>query len=118
MENTCLEKLIIRLEKELAIHKKKFADNPVHRECPQRIAAIINMLKTPPEAKNSDDEQSDESGIRGDEFDSARLLYRLASELEKDGEKTKGVNKEAQKVRKQGRDMIASQLNEFDGFSR
>ncbi len=84
MENFYLQEFIEEIEHELDEHKKQRSTGlDVHQ------------------------------AVRGDEFEEAQHLDKLASELE-----AKGKTKEAAETRMQAEEMVAQQLNEFDGDAR
>lgn len=84
MENFYLQEFIEDIEHELEEHKKKPG---INREVQQ--------------------------SVKGDEFEAAQLMDKLAAELE-----AKGKPEEAQKTRVRAEEMVAQELNELDGVAR
>lgn len=124
MENVYLLEIISRIEHELEEHNRKFAGSHIHCQCPERFRKVIDTLKKQVSANNErlrqkyiENETQDmleNRTVRGDELEPASLLYKLADQMEQ----VEGKKKQAEETRQEAQKLVASQLNEFDGFNR
>ena len=124
MENVYLLELIACMEREIEEHSAgKYIGCEIHSNCNERFQSAINRLKDQYSkqefegAANLEDEESAAPSpkrkvVRGEESEGAMLLEKLANELDR-----LGITEEAELARVHARELLASQLNEFDGFN-
>ncbi len=116
MESVYILELIARYEEELEKHEQgRYSKNRAHDSCPERLMNTIELLETELDKNIADKQMPDEpyKTARGDELESARILAKLANQLDAIGD-----NKEAEIARDKAQHIVASELNELDGFSR
>lgn len=122
MENVYLLELIACMEREIDDHKAgKYENCDVHANCNERFKSAIDRLKEqyanheaeqPPALPEKNATPAKRKAVRGEETEAAQVLEKLASQLEK-----LGITEEAELARAHARELLASQLNEFDGFN-
>jgi GTPase involved in cell partitioning and DNA repair len=88
-------------------------DHTVHVHRLEGLIVVIDESKTDVEAAQSTRHAQGELTARGDELEDAGKLLKVAKELE-----TNHMDSEADCVKEHVRDLVAKQLNEFDGFDR
>lgn len=122
MENVYLLELIACMEREIDEHKAgKYENCEVHANCNERFKSAIDRLKE--QYANQETEQlpslpetnaspAKRKAVRGEETEAAQVLEKLATQLEH-----LGITEEAELARAHARELLASQLNEFDGFN-
>lgn len=113
MDKYYLEDLVTRLEKAMDEHDCKFSDNPSHAHCRARFTRAIDELRTQLCAHQTDDAGKPDVTAKGDEFEAASYMDKLASMVEE-----RSDPEAACWLRKQARTAVLKQLNELDGFDR
>jgi hypothetical protein len=86
-------------------------DHTVHVHRLEGLVVVIDESTTDVETAHGP--AHGELTARGDELEDAGKLLKVAKELE-----TKHMDAEADCVKEHVRDLVAKQLNEFDGFDR
>lgn len=124
MENVYLLELIACMEREIEEHNAgKYSGSEIHSNCNDRFQSAIDKLKNQyskqefNRAPNLQEEECTDASakrkvVRGEESEGALLLEKLANELDR-----LGITEEAELARVHARELLASQLNEFDGFN-
>lgn len=103
-----LKSLISQLEHERRMHDEKFAENPAHGDCMPRFDIALSKLREEVRAHGGEPDGQPEEFARGDELKPAEELKDQALALEE----------EAREIKEKASKIVATELNELDGFPR